>query len=222
MNYNDPFYRTNAPSASKCPSTIEVIGEGTVTAAPDQAVVVLGAVTEGPVLQTVQSANAAAVTNIINALLQLNIPRENIQTSDYHIEAQYDYEEGKSIFRGYKVTHLLQIKIDNIGLTGTVVDTAVAQGANQVNDIRFTIKQPEPYEYQALSLAVRNARHKAASIAGTLGIPLPAVPCEVQELSRSAAPIPFSASLLAKSAATPIEPGQLNITASVRVSYQIR
>ncbi|MFC4807929.1 SIMPL domain-containing protein [Paenibacillus sp. GCM10023250] len=221
MYSDQPAHRTAASSASQCPATIEVIGEGTVTATPDQAVVVLGTISEGSDLQTVQSVNAATVTNIIDDMLQLNIPRENMQTSDYRIEAQYDFEEGQSIFRGYKVTHLLQITLDHIGQTGTVVDTAVDAGANQVSSIRFQLKQPALYDNQALSLAVLNAQQKAASIAGTLGIPLPAVPSKVREMPDSANAIPFAPSLLAKSAATPISPGQMNITASVQVTYQI-
>ena len=38
----------------KCPPTIEVLGMGTAAAFPDRAIVVLGAITEGPVLPAVQ------------------------------------------------------------------------------------------------------------------------------------------------------------------------
>lgn len=125
--YREPHYRRASSHYSKGPSTIDVLGEGMVTAAPDRAVIVLGAVTEGPALQAVQNENAAAVTNIVNSLLAANIPREMIQTYDFRIEPQYDYENGKQIFRGYKVTHLLQITADNAGQAGILVDTAVSQ-----------------------------------------------------------------------------------------------
>ncbi|WP_274651035.1 SIMPL domain-containing protein [Paenibacillus humicola] len=221
MNYY-PYFRTGPSSAFKSASTIEVFGEGTVGAAPDQAVIVLGAESEGPELQPLQAANAEIMTNIINALLRLNIPRENIQTSDYRIETRYDFEDGRQIFRGYSVTHLLQIRLDEIGQTGTVVDTAVSEGANRVESIRFTIRQPEVYVNQALALALRNARQKAATIAAALGVPLPAVPSLVEELPRAGEPIPFAAvSAFAKSAPTPIEPGELDVRAAVRVTYRI-
>lgn len=211
----------NAPASihSKCPFTIEVQGDGTVEEAPDQAVVVLGAITEGPILQTVQNENAQIVTHIIESLLELNIPKENVQTNDFRIEIQYDYKDGEQIFRGYKVTHLLQITIDKVKETGIVIDTAVSSGANTVSSIQFTLADPAPYENEALSLAVRNARQKAETIASALRVHLAAVPSQVQELSRAPGPIPFAAALQMQSAATPIEPGQLIIAASVRVWY---
>ncbi|MCY9665480.1 SIMPL domain-containing protein [Paenibacillus alginolyticus] len=217
--YNYPINKSASFPNFKCPPTIEVLGMGTAAAAPDRAVVVLGAVTEGPVLPAVQTENAKIITSIIQSLLKLNIPREKIQTHDFRIEIQYDYQEGKQIFRGYKVTHLLQIINDKVELTGILVDTAVSSGANNITDIKFTTSQPEIYENQALSLAIRNARQKAVTIANTLGVTLFTVPSQIQEIASSAEPIPYATAVFTKSAVTPIEPGQLTIYAKVRVWY---
>lgn len=216
--YGYPLYKTASPFYSRC---IEVLGEGTVTAAPDRAVVILGVITEGPNLHVIQTENSKTVSNIIQSLLDLNIPREKIQTHDYRIEVVYDYHDGKQTFRGYKVTHLLQITTDNVEQTGSLVDTAVSSGANEVTSIRFTTAHPEIYVNQALSLAIRNGRQKALTIANTLGVTLSAVPFRVQEQSGTAAiPAPYMASKLAISeAATPIQPGQLVFEAKARVWY---
>lgn len=216
--YRNTYYQT---AHSKDPSTVEVIGEGTVTASPDRAVIVLGAVTEGTSLQTIQSENAAIITRIINALLNMNIPRERIQTTDFRIDVLYDYEDGRQIFRGYRVTHLLQITTDTVGQTGLIVDTAVAQGANTVTSVRFSLRNPEAYVNQALSLAISSARQKAITIANALGVNLAPVPIEVQELAVSREPIPFATAMLAAEAPTPIEPGQLSVRAAVRVKYRL-
>jgi uncharacterized protein len=217
--YGYPFYKTPSSVHSNGPSTIEVLGEGKVTAAPDQAVVVLGVVTEGPALHDIQTENSKIVTNIIHSLQRINVPREKIQTHDYRIEAQYDYQDGKQIFRGYKVTHLLQISTDNVQQTGNLVDTAVSSGANEVTSIHFSMAKPEIYENQALSNAIRNAQQKALTIANSLGVTLLAVPNKVQELSRTGEPTPYMASKLSVSAITPIQPGQLTIKAMVRAWF---
>ena len=98
-----------------------------MTASPNRAIVVLGAITEGNALQLVQAENARITANIILSLQNLGIPKEKIQTNDYRIETQYDYVDGKQIFRGYKVTHLLQITTDRVEQTGVIVDTAVSR-----------------------------------------------------------------------------------------------
>ncbi|MBD2869253.1 SIMPL domain-containing protein [Paenibacillus arenilitoris] len=217
---NHSFHGAPAADRSKCAFSIEVVGDGTVDAAPDRAVVVLGAITEGTSLQEVQNENAEAVTAIIDALLALGIPRENIQTKDFRIETQYDYVDGRQVFRGYQVTHMLQVTIEDVDDTGRVIDTAVSSGANSVTSIQFTTAQPEAYVNQALSLAVRDAHQKALTIAGTLGVALAAVPSGVQQISRvQEPPVPFQSAMLMKSAATPIEPGQLTYRAAVRAWY---
>ncbi|MDU0201172.1 MULTISPECIES: SIMPL domain-containing protein [Paenibacillus] len=219
--YGYPIDKTASPSYSKHSSTIEVLGEGTVTATPNRAVVDLGVVTDGPNLQAIQAENAKAISNIIQSVMSLNIPREKIQTQDYRIEIVYDYVDGKQIFRGYKITHLLRITTDHVDQTGKLVDTAVANGANQVTSIQFTIAHPEFYENQALSVAIQHARQKAYTIANTLGVTLGAIPSQVQESPRPAGPIPYmaTAKFAASAVETPIEPGQLTIKAAVRVWF---
>lgn len=186
-----PFYRPASSSQLNQSSTVEVVGEGTVTAAPDRAEIVLGAVTEGLDLNKIQNENSKVISNVIQSLLQLAIPREKIQTTDYRIDIQYDYKDGKQIFTGYKVTHLLQIINDKIAQTGNIVDTAVANGANEVTGIRFTMIQPESYEFQALSLAIHNARQKALTITHTLGTTLASTPTKSRSFlePRSQSPI---------------------------------
>lgn len=202
-------------------STIEVIGEGRVSAAPDQAIIVLGAETEGTVLSEVQADNGEMMASIITSLLNLNIPREKIQTSEFRIEIQYDYPDGEQIFRGYKATHLLQITLDQVDQTGEVVDNALGNGANVVSNIQFVLSQPAVYKNEALSLALEDARHKAATIANTLGVAVAAVPDHVQELSALPQPSLFKSSIAMSSADTPILPGQLSISSSVRVCYSL-
>lgn len=202
-------------------STIEVVGEGRVSAAPDQAIIVLGAETEGTVLSEVQADNGEMMASIITSLLNLNIPREKIQTSEFRIEIQYDYPDGEQIFRGYKAIHLLQITLDQVDQTGEVVDTALGNGANVVSNIQFVLSQPAVYKNEALSLALEDARHKAVTIANTLGVAIAAVPDHVQELSALPQPSLFKSSIAMSSADTPIHPGQLSISSSVRVWYSL-
>lgn len=225
MYQSHPF-SLSAMSAAPIPRNnrplIEVTGEGTVSATPNRAIIVLGVITENPSLAAAQRENASTVTNVINALLRLNIPREQIQTVTYRIEIQYDYKEGTQIFKGYRVTHLLQVTIDRVEQTGLVVDTAVSSGANIVSSIQFTIANPEITYNQALSAAIQNAQNKSGTIARTLGVTLVRTPVKITEETRvMEPPTPFQASLLATGAGvpTPIQPGELKINAVVRVQF---
>ncbi|GEN34497.1 SIMPL domain-containing protein [Aneurinibacillus danicus] len=215
-----PLYPTMPPPSHRNDQYVmKVSGEGTLSVTPDRAIVVLGAITESKDVSTAQKENAETVSKIINSILRLGIPKENIKTSDYRIDIQYDYEDGKQILRGYKVTHLLQITIDKIEQTGLVIDTAVNSGANSVSAIKFTVAQPNIYYNQALSLAINNAQQKAVTMAKTLGVTLNQIPNRIQEVSGAPEPVPYQASLYAMSAATPVQPGQVEISAEIRTEY---
>ncbi|TBL79120.1 SIMPL domain-containing protein [Paenibacillus thalictri] len=207
-----------SPIVPACHHTIEVTGEGVVPVAPQKAIITLGVVTENISLTAAQKENAGTVTNIIEALLSLSVPKEHIQTTQYSIDIQYNYEDGKQTFRDYKVTHLLQLTIDKIELTGFIVDTAVKNGANTVSNIQFTLDHPETAYNNALSLAIKNSQEKAATIANTLGVKIHPLPCLVQELSRANEQLPSPVSFAMK-AVTPIQPGELRISAAIKANF---
>lgn len=200
-----------------CDFTIEVTGEGAVPAAPNRTLITLGVVTEGKEVQPAQSDNAEKMNAVIGALLKLGIPRESIRTKTFSIEPQYDFEDGRQVFRGYKVTHLLEVALGGVDGAGNVVDTATALGANAVTELAFRSSEAARYEAEALQAAVRSAQAKAAGIAASLGVSLSAVPSRVQEISPDSGPVLFKAA--AMSAPTPIAPGQLTFKAAVRAWY---
>ncbi|MCP3772992.1 SIMPL domain-containing protein [Paenibacillus sp. MZ04-78.2] len=198
---------------------IEVSGEGMVAAAPDRALITLGAITEKASLSEAQTENAAAVSGILQSLFQLGIPKEKVQTVQYGIEIQYNYKDGVQMFRGYKVTHLLRVTADKIEQTGVIVDTAVRHGANTVSGIQFASAHPETYYHQALTMAVHSSRQKAATLAKAMGVALHPTPLRIQEMSHGIEPHPYQIATFAAAPSTPIQPGELNISAAVKAFY---
>ncbi|WP_059171091.1 SIMPL domain-containing protein [Bacillus sp. FJAT-27445] len=200
---------------------IRVKGEGTVTTRPDSATAVVGVSTEQMDLVGGQQQNALAVSKVINSLLGLGIPAENIRTSDYRIESMYDYKEGTQIFRGYKITHLLQVRITDLEKVGIVIDSAVQNGANYVSDIQFTSSKRDAFYKEALTLAVKNAYEKAMTISNALGVRLNPVPLSVIEGNESPRPFQeYHTSMVKGISTTQIQPGQLLVEAYVTSEYQ--
>lgn len=199
--------------------TIEVTGEGNASAAPDRAVIVLGTVTEGDSLKELQEKNDAAIAAIQRGLQAQHIPQEQIQTVTYSIQPQYDYTDGQQIFTGYKVTHLLRITLDDLEQIGRVIDEAVTNGANSVSDITFVNRDIEQIQQNALAAAMKNAEAKAMTIAESQGLSLSSIPCQIQELTDSAPPALFKASMAIEGAGPPIQPGTLTYNSAVRVWY---
>lgn len=224
MYYYQPFVRNSVQTGSQSRSNrniLRVSGEGKLAVQPDQANIKLGVLTEYNELMKAQEQNAAAISNVKKALNAIGITDQQIQTSDFTIFPQYDFVDGKQIFRGYRVEHILGITVDEIENTGLVVDTAVNNGANTIRGIHFeTENQSELYQ-QALSLAVMDAYKKAETIASALRVQLISTPLSVAEGNLGMEqPVSFQSSTFVKSAvSTPIQPGTIDIVSQITAEF---
>lgn len=214
MNYD--LYSTNAQSLKK--GELKINGTATIKIEPNIAIVNLGVVTEDINLEKAQRENAIKATSIINELLKFNIPKEDISTFTYNIEPQYDYIEGKQIFRGYKVTNILSVTIRDLSKVGQIIDAAVSKGANRVDNIKFTVENPSPYYNKALSLAIINAINKARQVENTLKVNMFKIPYKIIEQS-STENVQEVAGFKALAATTPILPGQITITSNIEAFF---
>ena len=197
-----------------------VTGIGSLKITPDIAQIQLEVSTENKLLNHAQKENAYEMNQVIDSLLKLGIDRENIQTVSYTIVPQYNYIEGQQIFRGYEVTNAITVKVTDIDQVGNVIDVAVQNGANRVSNIQFKVEN-EQLDYQkALSLALKNALTKAQTIAGTMQLKLDPHPIKIVEELR-AEPVAYR-TFAAKEmiGSTPIEQGQITISATVKVQFQ--
>ena len=209
---NLQFHRSN--------NRMIVTGEGEIAVQPDTASVNFGVITENKELIPAQQQNSITGTKLINALVSIGIDKNHIKTFDYRIESDYDYNQGKQIFRGYKVTHILQVNIDDLSIVGSVVDTAVQNGANYVANVQFTSKSKESYYHQALSMALNNAGEKAKTIANTINVLLFPTPLLVIEGGGTFQPFESHQTFVAGVSTTQLEPGQLLIKASISAEYK--
>ncbi|WP_051314898.1 SIMPL domain-containing protein [Alteribacter aurantiacus] len=201
-------------------NTLRVKGEGSLSTAPDRANITVGAVTEATEVSEAQQENAQIISDVTAAISSLGVSEDNIQTVEYRIDTQYDFIDGKQVFRGYRVNHLLQITLDDVSLTGSVIDEAVEAGANAISSIQFSLSNPDVLYNQALELALQNAQEKGETIARQLGVSLSTPPVSVKEISPSTTPVPFQTALYAKAESTPIQAGTLTVLALVEVEYQ--
>ena len=94
--------------------TLQVSGSETLQAAPDQATITLGVITEDQDPQQAQQANSQSISQVITALQSIGISDEQLKTSEYRIDPQYDYIDGKEMFKNYKVHYIIQVQTTDI------------------------------------------------------------------------------------------------------------
>ena len=118
------------------------------------------------------------------------------------------------------MTNAIAVKVRDLAKLGTVLDRALAAGANEVESLALTRADPSPERASALASAVRAARAKAEVMAQAAGLPLGQV-LELSEGARGPSPIPLRAGLVAQSAGVPIAEGQLEVEAQVELTFAV-
>jgi uncharacterized protein YggE len=209
---------------------IYVSGNGKVTTDPDLAIVSLAVETENVDVKTAQQENARRMDATIGALKALGLTSEDLATTGYNIYSQRDPVTDSSTLwdskkQYYRVTNTLLVTLRDINRVGEVIDVAIANGANRVNYISFTLSDEKQKELrsEALEDAVLNARADADAVTAAMGLSI----LGVKEVSVGGGitPMRYDNYAYAEAAGlpipTPIETDTVDVTATVSITYLI-
>ena len=217
--------RAAAQTPASDPPSIVVSGEGIVKAAPDQAWVRIGAESRSKVSKDAQQQNAALMTAVQQKLASFSIPKDAIKTVGLDLQLEFDYRDGKQTPRGYVARNTIEVRVDDLARLGDVLDAAVGSGATMIHGLRFDVKDRAGLEKTALQHAVRNASEKAAALASGMNRAIDRV-LRVEESFTGGGgpqPMPMAFARMEKAAvATPIEAGEIEIHAQVRLTAAIK
>jgi uncharacterized protein YggE len=207
--------------------TITASGTGSVIGTPDRAQISLAVETENVDVKVAQVENAARMTQVMDALKAAGIPEDALKTTGYNIYPVY--EESKSLIgpkiKAYRVTNTLTVTLHDVSRTGEVIDIGVANGINQANSIQFILsdEQSQVLRTEALKEATDRAASDAQTVATALGVSISGV--KSVDIGAGYNPVRFQNYAVSDSAGgavpTPIEPGDITVTATVTVTYLI-
>ncbi|MGI6687241.1 MAG: SIMPL domain-containing protein [Christensenellales bacterium] len=148
---------------------LTVSGSATVSIDADYATIEIGVTTRASSAIAAQKENEGIMNEVINAITALDIKKEDIGTSMFSIYTDQDMETRMPV---YMVSNNLFITIKDIAKVSQVIDTASAKGANNVYGLSFHASKNPDATREAITLAVKDARNKAAMLAEAAGITL--------------------------------------------------
>jgi uncharacterized protein YggE len=187
-----------------------------VRTVPDRAQFSFGVTTQGATASGAVTANAALARKLIAALEAAGVAEADIQTESVTLSPSFS-DDGRTIV-GYTATNNVSAMLRELGRAGSVVDTAVEAGANQVSGPSLVRSDQEALYRTALGAAIANARAKADALAGASGVSVDSIR-SVVEGSAAGPPEPLARADMA--ASTPIEPGAQTIQADVTVEFAV-
>lgn len=227
-----------APAAGQGPrftdppeGAITVMGRGEVRVLPDLAVVSLGVQSRAQKLAAALSENRHKMDAVLASLRRSGVAEREIRSGGYFVEpmtrAPLTGSPGASEAervepQGYRVTHMVTVRTQEVQKLGPLIDGAMAAGANQVLGVSFVLEQDQEARARALALAARQARAKAEALAAALEQRLGPVSA-VQEEYGVMPPAEMPKSTFAAAVqSTPITPGEVTVSAAVTVVYKLR
>jgi uncharacterized protein YggE len=200
--------------------TLNVVGEGRARAAPDVVHVNLGVEQFAPSLADARAAAADGMNAVIERLIQLGVNRADVQTVRITASPVYDGQAESPSLKGYRVQNAVSVTLRDIDRAGGILDQAVEAGAVRVHGVAFDTSRRRELMDQARGEAMADAQHKAEQLARLTGADLGEVMLIDESTVSGSPPRPFIAdATMAESGQTPIEGGQLEVRATVRVRW---
>jgi uncharacterized protein YggE len=204
--------------------TIEVDGSGEARTSPDTADLDLAIDTQAKTAEEAASRNAALAAKVIDALKAKLGDKGKITTGGYALNPEYDQRPTqKPSIIGYNAQNTVTVNTGALDLIGALIDSAIAAGANRVNSLSFSVKDDTKPRSEAITIATRDAHAQASALASALGVKLGKVvkATTVSEVR----PIPMQrggmAMAMSAKVATPVEPGEVTVPATVSLTFEI-
>jgi uncharacterized protein len=213
-------------------TTADLETEGTVQVKPDKATFNFTVVTEAPQAQEAAKANAREAESFLTAIKRVLGKDDQVKTLQYQVLPVFrrvEKTQGKRKIQteeiaGYQASHRFQVELLDLEKIGQVADTAVKNGANQVQGPYFSNTQQEDLQNQAAVKALENARKLAEALAHAAGLKVKRVlkmSTTTQNIYPRLFPMAKAAPMGAGEVTTPIEVGDITYRSRLTVSFEL-
>jgi uncharacterized protein YggE len=210
-----PLYAQVGPRRA----VVRASGEGVVSVRPDQVKVRISVNSIAKSAQEAAEANANETTKVMGALRQGLGTGAELRTVGYSLGPWYNSELRRN--DGFIASNSLEVTISDLALAGRAIDIAASAGVTSIGGVSFGLKDPQPARLQALRQATLQARQNAEAIASGLGKNVGTV--LVAEEGSSVRVTTIDGRLGAGAAATtPVEPGNVDVRASVAIEAELQ
>jgi len=167
-------------------NTIQVQGEGEVSAIPDIAKFSFFVKEEALTVSEAQAVVAEKMNSVLDFLKQSKVDEKNIKTTGYNIYPRYEWQSEKiacygsncptpdreRVLVGYEVSQNISVRLDDIDKAGEILSGIGSLEVTNVSGLSFEIDDEDDLKRQARKEAIEEAQDKAKQLAKDLGVSL--------------------------------------------------
>jgi len=219
--------RSDTSTSAAQPTLFTISVRGQTSQAADIAVLSAGVTTQASDSKEALRENATRMERVLSAVRAAGVAKEDVHTSRIGLDPRYQYNDGQPAkIAGYVANNTLSIKVRDITKLGQILDSLVAQGANQIQGPSFQIDDPEASYDQARRNALEMAQASAGLYAKALGLQVRRVVSLTEASgSRSSRPrddvVMFARVAGADASTTPVVPGEITVSVSLEVVFEL-
>ncbi|MEP7331600.1 MAG: SIMPL domain-containing protein [Terracoccus sp.] len=204
--------------------TVTVVGWGSVRVSPDVVRLDLRVGHDAADVAEALTGATRGITSVIEAVRAAGVADTDIRTLDASVNQRWD-NNGTAV--GFTAQQQLGVVVRRLDATGEILESGAAAVGNAllVDQVRLDVDNRDDAEQGARDAAFANARSKAEQYAALAGAEL----SEVLGLTElGAAPVGargrkgFVAEMQMASSPMPVQGGDLDVTASVTVTWDLR
>ena len=208
--------------------TIEVSATEKIEVIAEIATLKIGCQNQAATKDAAYAENTRIANKVIQALLDAGVPKQAIETETLNLEQEQDrYGVKPNQPLKYLASQKWQIRAE-ASEAQKIVDIAVAAGANQIENVEWSVKEPSQLEAKAYAAALRRAKSIAEQTASQTGLKLGEIVSIVNSTSSSnrfgrvnARGFAFAMVAGPKVAMLKLQLGMVEHEASVTVTYSI-
>jgi uncharacterized protein YggE len=209
--------------------SITVTGHADVSVPPDLVRVTFAVDSMAPTAAAAAADNRERAEQLIASTKAFVQKDGRVSTSGFQLVPVYEtpskrpQQPGeKRTLVGYEVHNEITVELRDLKRAGQLVDTAITSGADRVAGIGFDLSDRRAALQEGIAAAGRDATAQAQALAAALGVRLG----KIRSVSTDREPIrvPYEGAVgraMMASAETPVEPGDVQVAASVHVTYEI-
>ncbi|MCS3745188.1 hypothetical protein FHY18_000718 [Xanthomonas arboricola] len=205
---------------------LNISAEAEAKRVPDIATLSASVVTQAADSNSAMRQNAEQMSKVMTAVKAAGIADKDVQTSGINLSPQYTYKENEAPrINGYQASNTVSLKVRDISKLGKVLDTLVAQGANDINGPSFSVDQPEPAYDEARVAALKKAQTRADTYAKSLGLKVRRIVSISEGRSGGGVirPMMMAASMRSAKAEmdTQVAPGESTLSITLDVTFEL-
>jgi uncharacterized protein YggE len=204
--------------------SVTVTGRASLAVSPDIARIRMGCQAVLPTVADAVAASSGAVAAVRAALEARGIPVADAPSGRVSLTAQEQWENNRARITGYSAEHQVTITVRELDTVGVVLAEVIAAAGDfaRLYGVDFLRDDDAAVQSQARADAFAQAKAMASEYASAAGRELGAVLGIAEDSGHGPSPTPRAKAFAAVAAdAVPVEPGAVDATAAVTVTWEL-